>query len=203
LSTYIQQSLKSPFTTIYPRYNSWHATQALKQLDNFLVLDCETTGIGKSAEICELAIVDYRSGAVLFNSLIHPYNMEGYEVSKAKEVSGITTQELHHAPPLPQVWSEVLSTLQSKHLTAFNADFDIRMIRNSAIKWGLEVPPLEATCIMKLTTAFLDLDYWLSLQEASEYFCADNVTAHRALADALTTVEIVKRMKAGSSNGKR
>lgn len=193
----MSKSIASHFTTTYPRLHRRHATQALQQLKDFLVIDTETTGIGKPSEVCELAIVDYQSRNVLFNSLLQPYNMDGYEVSKAKEVTGITTQELRNAPTLPQVWDEVLDIIHSKHTTAFNADFDLRMIRNSAMKWGLEVPVLEATCLMKLCTAFLDLDYWIGLQEASLLLGIEAVKTHRALADVMTTIEVVKAMKGG------
>jgi len=164
-------------------------------MDDFLVLDVESTGIGKSAEICELAIVDYKTGSVLFDSLLCPYNLDGYESSKAREINGIGTKELVSAPPLNAVWPEILDILQSKHITSFNTDFDLKMIRNSVQKWGIDVPPFAATCLMKLCTAFLDLDYWISLEEAAEYFGIENTARHRALGDTLTTIEVVKKMK--------
>lgn len=194
-STFINMTVKTPFTSIFPRFNNWHAVQALNQLDDFLVLDTETTGVGKNAEMCELAIVDFKTGTILFNSLLHPYNLDGYESSKAREVNGISTQELYNAPPLPETWSDILKILQSKHLTSFNTQFDIPMIRNSAMKWDLEVPPLDATCLMKLSMAFLNLDFWPNLDEVASYFCVDTTARHRALGDVLTTIEIVKKMK--------
>ncbi len=194
-NTFIQMGVKSPFTSVYPRYNSWHAIQALNQLDEFIVLDTETTGIGKQAEVCEIAIVDFRSGDVLLNTLIQPKNLDGYEVSKAREINGISQADLLFAPTLFTVWPEVLRILQSKHVTVFNADFDLKMVRNSAQKWGVDVPPFAATCLMKLVTAFLSLDYWLSLDEAAEYFGIATNSRHRALGDVLTTIEIIKRIK--------
>jgi len=192
---FVRMTVQSPFTTVYPRYNRWHAVQALKQLEDFIILDCETSGVGKDAEVTEIAIVDYKSCDVLFNSLIHPYNLSDYESSKARSISGISKSELLKAPPLPQLWTEILNVLQSKHITAFNADFDMRMIRNSAQKWDIEAPPFNATCLMKLTTAFLNLDFWVSLEQAASYFSVDNIVAHRALADALVAREIVMKMK--------
>ena len=185
----------SPFTYTFPRYSRQDAIQALKQLDDFTVLDCESTGVGKKAEVCELAIVDFKTGTTLFNSLIHPHCLEGYEVSKAREVNGITQEELTHAPILPQKWDEILSILTSKHVTVFNASFDIPLIRGSAQIWDIEVPPIPATCLMKIATSFLERDFYVSLDEAMAYFCVDNSSRHRALGDTLATVEIVKAMK--------
>lgn len=200
MNTFINMQVKSPFTTIFPRYNRWHAIQALNQLDDFLILDTETTGIGKGAELCELAIIDYKSGIVLFNSLICPCKLAEYEVSKAREITGITSEALSNAPWLDTVWNEVLDILKSKHITSFNTSFDLRMIRNSAQVWHLEVPPLDATCLMQLTTAWFNLDYWLNLDEAAELLGIDRETLdgdrHRALYDALVTRAIVQKMKA-------
>ena len=118
-----------------------------------------------------------------------------YESSKSRSISGISKSELLTAPPLPRLWAEILNILQSKTITSFNADFDIRMIRNSARIWDIEAPILSATCLMKLTTAFLNLDFWCSLEEAASHFAVDNSIAHRALADALVTREIVRKIK--------
>ena len=187
---------KTAFTSLYPRFNSYHALQALNMLgDAFLVLDCETTGIGKIAELCELSIIDFQTGTVMFDSLIQPKNLEGYNVSKAREVNGISQEALMNAPTLPTVWPDVLNILQSQHLTSFNADFDLKIIRNSAYKWGIDVPPLAATCLMRLVTAYIDLDYWVNLDEAAEHFGIDTTSRHRALGDVQTTIAIIKRLR--------
>ncbi len=188
-------TIQSSFTTTYPRLHRSHAVRALHQLNDFVVLDCETTGIGKSAEVIEIAIVDYKSGEVLFNSLLRPYKLHLYETSDASKINGITSQELNNAPTILQVWPEVVGILQSKPITAFNTDFDLRTIRNSAFKWNIEAPILEATCIMKIATAFLNLDFWVSLDEAASLFGIKSSGAHRALADVMTTIGVVKAMK--------
>lgn len=185
----------SPFTYTFPRYSRSDAINALKQLDDFIVLDCESTGVGKGAEVCELAIVDYRSGDVLFNSLLHPYNLDGYDTSKAREVNGISSALLCVAPSLPEVWPDVLAILQSKHVTSFNTQFDLPLIRGSVQIWDIEVPPIPATCLMKLTTAFLERDFYVSLDEASSFFCVEPGMRHRALGDCLTTIEVIRAMK--------
>ena len=194
-NTFLKVGINTPFTSIFPRYNSWHAIQALKQLEDFLVLDTETTGIGKKAELCEIAIVDFQTEQVLFNSLIKPRDLEGYETGKAREVNGISQDELMNAPTLPDVWPEILRILQSKHITSFNTDFDLKMIRNSAYRWSLDVPPFAATCLMKLAMAFFDLDYWPNLDEIAQHFSIETASRHRALGDVLTTMEIIRRMK--------
>ena len=202
MNTFIEMHIKSPFTSIYPRYNRWHAVQALNQLlqlDDFLILDTETTGIGKGAEICELAIISYKTGEVLFNSLICPCKLAEYEVSKAREITGITSEALSNAPWLDTVWNEVLDILKSKHITSFNTSFDLKVIRNSAQVWNIDVPPFDATCLMQLTTAWFNLDYWLNLDEAASLLGIDieaiEGDRHRALFDVRVTRAIIQKLK--------
>ncbi len=62
--------------------------------------------------------------------------------------------------------------------------------------WDIDdIPAIHATCLMKLTTAFLERDFYVSLDEAASYFCVETQFRHRALGDCLTTIEIVKAMK--------
>ena len=191
--------IRTPFTSAYPRYTIRDAIEAIKALgDNFIVVDTETTNIGKKAEVLDIAIVDFRTEKVLFNSLIHPKSLgEDYEVSKARAINGISQESLINAPTLPDVWDEVLGILKSSHITAFNADFDLRVIRNSAYKWMIDVPPLYASCWMKISQAFLLLDFWPSLDEVAEHFAVvvDESNRHQALGDCVLTIECIKRMR--------
>ena len=200
VNTFVKMDVQTSFTSLYPRYNRWHAIQALDKLEDFLILDTETTGLGKQAEMSEIAIVDYRSGQVLLNTLIQPINLEKYEVSKARELTGISTDMLLDSPMLIDIWDDILSLLQAKHVTSFNTDFDLKMIRNSARLAGIRsIPPLYATCLMKLCTAYCNYDYSMSLEEARVRFQPDTSTfeskAHRALFDTLLTREIIRKLK--------
>ncbi len=197
--TFLQEhALEGPFTSSYPRYCRYHAIETLKSLPGCLaLLDTETTGLNKKGEVCELAIVEYPSRNVLFNSLIRPHDMLEYTSDKAMKGNGINWRELVDAPSLYDVQSSLLPILTSYHLVAFNANFDIPMVRYSLSKWGIAAPHLQATCLMKVATAYAELDYYLSLDEACTLFAVDRSSigqAHRALADTLALCELFRSL---------
>ncbi len=161
--------ISSPFTASYPRYTREDAQETLAQLADtqYVVLDCETTGISpKKADIIELAIVD-ALGETLFESLLMPHDSITIE-ERASGVNGITSEMLEDAPTLADTWPELREILTSAHLVTYNASFDVPFIRASARRWRLSVPALTATCLMKLSTAYFGCDTWLSLAEVAE-----------------------------------
>ncbi len=188
--------VSGPFTSSYPRYTRENARETLAQLAStqWIVLDCETTGISpKKHEVIELAIVA-ASGEVLFDSLLRPH---GEIEEKASAVNGITSEMLADAPRLPDVWGGVCEILESSHITSYNADFDLRFLRASAQRWRLDTPLLRATCIMKTAQAYFELDSYPSLSEAAELLEIETTVygdTHTALADARVAVEILRQM---------
>lgn len=190
-----QDTISTPFTATYPRYTHDDAVNALHQLVDFIVIDAETTGVNKQSEIVELAMVDFQSGEVLYDSLIQPHTIPTkWDESSAHKANGITLAELLDANPLTEEWNQILAVIQDRNLTSYNADFDMRMIRNSAWLNGLQAPPLTGTCLMKLATAWLELDYYPSLDDVMNYFGITNDARHRAAGDALATREVVLKM---------
>ena len=185
-----------PWALDFPKYGYTAAVEALDELDEYVVLDLETSGIkAKSSEIVELAIVSNKSTTPLVNTLVRPLDMEAYVISKAREIHGISPDDLQHAPTLAEIWPDVLRIVQSKPLVIFNATFDVPMLRANAMRLGLVTPPLSAICAMRLLTAYLDSDVWYSLDEACEMCGIERGVTHRACNDCWDTVKIIETMK--------
>jgi DNA polymerase III subunit epsilon len=196
------QDVDGPFTFTYPRYGRREALAVLDLLTAgpYLVLDCETTGIGKGHEITEIAVVSGQDGEVLLNTLVQPADIEGYASGEAARITGITADALRAAPQLAEIWpliSKLLTAVRPGAIVAYNASFDLPMIRRSARRYGLDVPPPRATCAMRLYSAWAEADDWYTLDEAAALVGIDRTTygpTHTALADALTTAELIRRM---------
>lgn len=99
---------------------AWLATEPL-------FLDTETTGLGPEDEICQIAIVDHR-GNVVLESLVKPSVPIGVE---AQRVHGITDEMVKGALTFCQVWPLVGELLAKRDVVIYNADFDLRMLRQS------------------------------------------------------------------------
>ncbi len=167
-----------------------------------LYLDTETTGLGNRDEICSIAVLD-SDGTVLFESLVKPTCPFD---PGATEVNGMTSESVREAPSFPEVWEKLKPILQGRHLVIYNADFDLRMIRQSLQAAGVSTDGYAvwelAHCAMESYAEFYGAwnDYyqsytWQSLSKAARQ-CGLSVPAnlHHAAADAALCRQIVLHM---------
>jgi DNA polymerase III epsilon subunit-like protein len=196
----------SPFSARFPRYaqDEALATLALLASGNYLVLDTETTGLGKGHELTEIAVIDRRE-TVLLHTRIQPITLARYAGSAAEKTTGLSAERLSCAPTFADVWP-VLSPLIASGLPllAYNAAFDAPMIRRSARASDIAAPPLRMLCAMKLFSAIVENDDSYKLREAcavAGIVLASDVAAnegdliaHTALGDALATARLVEWM---------
>ncbi len=173
-------------------------------MSKILVLDIETTGfLNQGAKIVELGMVelDLSNGNItpLFDSLI---NEPGFDHRHAEypfgwifQNSDLTIEEVHAAPSLESLRTEIQELLDQYPATAYNKAFDFDFLRDR----GFSIQELD--CPMKLATPICKLPHfngrsgykWPKVEEAWEYFFGNTgyVEAHRGLDDAKHEAEIV------------
>lgn len=166
-----------------------------------LFLDTETTGADELAEIIEIAIVDHE-GNPLLCSLVKPQEIIPTSVTA---LHGIDNGMVQTAPTWAEVWPTVKAVLNGQFVGIFNADFDIRLIRQSLRRAGLADQPTGANafCIMKLYAEYYG-DWnaahgsfrWQSLEAAGRQCGIALPNAHRAQADALLARAVLLHMAA-------
>ncbi len=117
-----------------------------------LYLDTETTGLDETDEIIEISILDH-DGIVLVESFVKPTQRIRPEVVR---IHGITDTMVKHAPTWPEVWEQAAARLGNKHVVIYNADFDLRLMKQSHAKYGIrwELPDDPFCCAMKLYARF-------------------------------------------------
>lgn len=122
-----------------------------------LFLDTETTGLGRSAEICEIALLE-TNGQILIQTLVRPTQPIPYEVTI---IHGISDEDVADAPTFREVWEELKQALEGRPIIAYNAPFDERMLFQSAQAHGINwLDDFEAArqpefnCAMKLYRLF-------------------------------------------------
>jgi DNA polymerase-3 subunit epsilon len=152
-------------------------------------VDTETTGTGPNDTIIEIAVIDSNS-KVLIDTLVKPV---GKIQPDAFRVHGITDKIVADAPRWIDVWQQVEAVLSNKAVGIYNAEFDLRMMKQSHtsswMKW--EYPPgMEPFCIMKLYAQFHgDRDTrwggfrWQSLDNAQKQCGIPLMNTHRAKDD--------------------
>lgn len=93
-----------------------------------LFLDTETTGIDNHAEICEIAVLD-ADGTALVDTLVRPTQPIS---AGARQVHGITDDDVRDAPTFAEVAPTLQKILDDREVVVYNADYDVRLMRQSA-----------------------------------------------------------------------
>lgn len=162
-------------------------------------LDTETTGFGSSAEIVDICILD-TDGSVLIDTLVRPVESIPADATK---VHGISTEMVASAPAWPDVWPQVKAALDGRVTAIYNADFDLRMLRQSLSRNGMLQWPPQYFCAMELYAQFYgepgrnDSYRWQSLANAGRQCGLLLPNAHRARADALLMRLVLEFMANG------
>ncbi|KAA3643864.1 MAG: 3'-5' exonuclease [Chloroflexi bacterium] len=168
---------------------------------NPLYLDTETTGTGRLDEVIDLAVIN-SDGTVLFDSLVKPTIPIP---AGATRVHQLDDAMVSRASEFDEIYEGLTNLLRSRVVAIFNAEFDVRLLRQSAMKHNLGWQPsvFETVCVMNLYAQYYGewSDYhqsytWQSLEKARRQLGINLPNTHRALDDALLAREVLHRMAA-------
>lgn len=166
---------------------------------DFVVMDTETTGLGPDAEIVEISIID-AGGTDLFTSLVRP-NMP--ILPELVAIHGIDNGMVRNAPTWADVHDCVMHLFSGRKLAIYNADYDLRMIRQCSQAAGCRLPDLsrQAKCVMNIFSKFVGewSDKhgnwkWHKLSAAAQACGVDATGAHRAAADCRMTLGVLRHV---------
>lgn len=177
----------------------------LKKLRNYVVVDTETTGLNrKTDEMVEIAILTVENGKLSeeYSTLICPKVPIS---AAASAVNGITGAELAGAPTLDDVLPEITSRLSGKTIIGHNVTFDLAFIARAFAGpdapdylYYIDTLTLSKNCVQAESHKLQNLAAQLNL---------DPGQAHRALADARTTLQLyqycVKKMDADAAEARQ
>ena len=163
----------------------------------FAVIDLETSGGSPKtgAGITEIGVVKVRGGNVLgtFQSFVDP----GHSLpSFITQLTGITDEMLLSAPFIDEVLPTLFEFLGSRDdtvLVAHNSPFDMSFLKAAALIHEYPWPDYLTVDTARLARAVLDRDEVINckLGTLAEFFNAHTSPNHRALDDALATVDVL------------
>lgn len=181
--------------------NSWQSTidelgRPLAQT-TFVVLDLETSGGAPhlGANITEIGAVKVRGGEVLgkFQTFVNP----GAAIpSFITALTGITDEMVSTSPRIAEVFPILLEFLGSEKDTVFvahNAPFDLSFLKAAATVSEYRWPKFTIIDTAKLARRILTRDEVTNckLSTLAQFFDTEVSPSHRALDDALTTVDVL------------
>lgn len=164
-----------------------------------IYIDTETTGFEVNDVVVEVAVLD-TDGSVIFESMVKPNRPIP---SQATYVHGITDEMVADAPSWQEVWQEFKHVVKGRVAGFYNAEFDLRMLKQSCLlnggKW--EYPFQDDFCVMELFAQFYgewdtrrNKFRWKNLATAGKYFNLAEQNRHRAEDDARLTKLVLEKM---------
>ena len=163
----------------------------------FVVLDLETSGGSPNlgAHITEIGAVKIRGGEIIgkFQTFVNPGTPIPYFITA---LTGITDEMVFDSPSINETFPTLLEFLGSEHETVFvahNAPFDLSFLKAAAVMHEYPWPKFIVIDTAKLARRVLSRDEVSNckLGTLAEFFSATVSPTHRALDDALATVDVL------------
>lgn len=167
-------------------------------LRNAVVFDTETSGLARTAEICEISIINLWDEKTLFSKVIKTKNPIPKE---ATEIHGITNEMSQKENSIDYWWNFITGNLLAeKTVIGYNVNYDIRMLHQSFEAWN----PSKASYfkaivtidVMPLAAEFLKSKKWLSLKNAcqSANLPLEETRLHGSEYDSIMTSRLFKKI---------
>ncbi|MEA2584358.1 MAG: polymerase subunit epsilon [Thermomicrobiales bacterium] len=182
------------FETPFDRTSAVAWSRAVVAVPETVFLDTETTGLGPSAEIVDVAVITV-NGEVLVDALVRP----GCRIpNEATRIHGIRDEDVATAPTWPEILELLSPVLSDRPVVVYNAGFDRTMVRQCCDRVGALFPRASWHCAMKAYAAYREErgrtgSRWHKLPAAAASFGLAP-GGHRALADAEVCRRIVWAM---------
>lgn len=163
----------------------------------FAVLDLETSGGSpkSGAGITEIGVVKVKGGQIVgtFQSFVDPGHSLPFFIT---ELTGITDEMLISAPFIDEILPTLFAFLGSPQetvLVAHNSPFDLSFLKAASLTHEYEWPNYLTVDTARLARAVLDRDEVINckLSTLAMFFGAQTSPNHRALDDALATVDVL------------
>ena len=164
----------------------------MQGIQNFICLDLETTGLNpKKDRIIEIGAVKVREGEITdtFQCLIDPRQVL---TDRVENLTGISSLELTGKPTIQEVLPQLKEFLEEDVLLGHRVLFDYSFLKRV---YTNEKIPFERKGIdtLKLARKFVTDCESKKLESLCQHYGISH-QAHRALGDALATVELYKKL---------
>jgi DNA polymerase III subunit epsilon len=171
--------------------------------DPYLVLDTETTGL-VDPEMVSVAVID-ATGKALIDEIVRP----GRPIEPgASEITGFTDACIAGRLEFPAIERALSRILEGQTVVIYNAEYDVRVLTNTYARYGLPLPSFTPWCAMNwYAQRYGAWDSrrrayrWQSLAKAAAACGLTQTTPHTALADCLTTWQILQVLSGRVESG--
>lgn len=156
---------------------------------DFLVIDFETANTSKySACALGIAIVKDLQIVETKHYYISPQH-DAYFIQRFVSLHGITWDDVYDKPFFNEIWPEIEKLFSSNLLIAYNASFDISVLRETLNYYAIPLPQLEFTCALECARQYIKGPYNYKLSTVCQHLNI-SLEHHQAESDAIATAKI-------------
>ncbi len=151
----------------------------------YIALDIETTGLkADSDSILEIGAVQFSGPTIqkTFHTLINPQRDIPYSI---QQLTGITPDEIDHAPPISKVVPELREFVADYPIVGHNIQFDLAFLRRHGI--GSQNPAIDTFELASILLPYANRYSLSALTAHLDVELPHEEQAHRALSDAKTS----------------
>lgn len=180
------QSYYDDWAEVHAGETKW--AKSLLSQGGFSCLDTETTGVDAVAEMSEIGITDHK-GETIYQSLVKPTSSVK---SAAAAITGIDDKKLRESLTLLEQRDAIQKALVAKPLMLiYNAEFDVRVIQQSAFHAGLDEFELP-----RIDDVMLHFSRWVGEwnPRQDDYAWHRLEGGHRAVGDCQCMIALVQKM---------
>ena len=163
-------------------------------VNTYIALDLETTGLNPSRDrILEIGAVKVIEGQIAgtYETLVNPGRSIGRRI---EELTGITEEMARTGRDTGEALRELLEFCGNLPLLGHNIIFDYSFIKQNAVNLNLEFER-EGIDTLKIARALFPEMEHRCLQALVSYYQIPQEQAHRAASDALSAMELYRRMR--------
>jgi DNA polymerase-3 subunit epsilon len=159
--------------------------------NNYVILDTETTGVGKNDVVIEIAIINIK-GDTLLNTRIKPTKRKRIS-PEAIEIHGIKMKDLENSPALIDLFQQIKGILSGKTLLIYNEVFDTQLIMQTLTQDGSQSLYFHTytECVMLKYAQFVG--EWNSYHHDYKWQRLPSAT-HNTLEDCQATLSLIKKI---------
>ena len=161
--------------------------------DDYIVFDLETTGLNpEESEIIEIGAIKYHGGIEVerFHTYVKP---DSPITSKITKINGITNSMVKDAPKIDTAIKSFENFVESMHLVAHNASFDMGFIQTNMNHY--HETTFENTVIDTLTLARKYIETPNHKLETLKNHFKVNVGSHNAIDDCVVCGKVYAHCK--------
>lgn len=156
---------------------------------DFVAIDFEIANYNMNSA-CALGIAAVRNLEIVESKYFLICPPSRFFDSKCVAVHGITYEDVKSSPKFPEVWAQIKRYFEENYIIAHNARFDMSVLKNCLIEYGLDIPDFKYFCSIQISTKACT-NAGKSLKERTKYFGIELNNHHNALEDAKACAQIV------------